>query len=122
MVADAPVHTPANPAKIESLLAALSSLRVVDGAKGFVADNVKDFAPFGLARSALTVEVTTTRPSEEPLKLHIGKAVPDHPDRVYVRQADQDDVVIVNAKAWLKFRRAPSRSAASRSPTSNRPW
>ena len=47
----APVHAPANPAKIESLLAALSSLRVVDGEKGFVADNVKDFAPFGLAGS-----------------------------------------------------------------------
>ena len=48
----APVDAPANPAKIESLLAALSSLRVVDGEKGFVADNVKDFAPFGLAPPA----------------------------------------------------------------------
>ncbi len=43
------MNAPANPAKIESLLAALSSLRVVDGEKGFVADNVKDFTPFGLA-------------------------------------------------------------------------
>ena len=47
----APVHAPANPAKIESLLSALSSLRVVDGEKGFAADNVTDFAPFGLAQS-----------------------------------------------------------------------
>ena len=39
---------PANGTKIESLIAALSSLRVVDGPKGFVADNVQDFAPFGL--------------------------------------------------------------------------
>ena len=103
---------PANPAKIESLLSALSSLRVVDGEKGFVADNVKDFAPFGLAGPGVTVELTTTRPSEEPLVLHVGKPVPDHPDRVYVRQGDQDDVVIVDAKALSEV---PATAVALRS-------
>ena len=96
----APVNAPANPVKIESLLSALSALRVVDGEKGFVADNVKDLAPFhGLAGSEVTVELTTTVRSEGPLVLHVGKPLPDHPDRVYVRQGDQDDVVIVDAKA-----------------------
>jgi Domain of unknown function (DUF4340) len=108
----APVKAPANPAKIESLLAALSSLRVVDGGKGFAADNVTDFAPFGLASSAVTVELSTTRPSDLPMGLHVGKPVPDHPDRVYVRQADQDDVVIVDAKALAEI---PASAVALRS-------
>ncbi len=95
----APISAPANPAKVESLLAALSSLRVVDGQNGFVADDVKDFTPFGLTESGETVELTSTRLSEERLVLHVGKAVPDHLDRVYVRQGRQDDVVIVDAKA-----------------------
>ena len=56
-----PVKIPANPAKVESLLAALAALRVVKGADGYVADNVKDLAPYGLAPPAVTVELTTTR-------------------------------------------------------------
>jgi Domain of unknown function (DUF4340) len=107
-----PVNAPANPAKVESLLAALASLRVVDGEKGFVADNVRDFAPFGLAGSEMTVELTTIRPSERPLVLHVGKTVPDRPDRVYVRQGDQDDVVIVDAKALSEV---PTSAVALRS-------
>jgi len=100
-----PVATPANGAKIESLLAALSSLRVVDGPKGFVADNVRDFAPYGLESPAVTIELTSNQPNEHPLILQIGKPVPDHSDRVYVRQGDQDDVVIVDAKALSEIPR-----------------
>jgi Domain of unknown function (DUF4340) len=107
----APINVPANPAKVESLIAALSSLRVVDGDKGFVADNVKDFAPFGLV-SPLTIEMTTTRPGDSPLVLHVGKPVPDQPERIYVRQGDQDDVVIVDAKALSEV---PTGAAALRS-------
>ena len=61
---------------------------------------------------AVTVELTTTRPSEGPLVLHVGKPVPDHPDRVYVRQGDQDDVVIVDAKALSEV---PTSAVALRS-------
>jgi hypothetical protein len=108
----APIVVPANSAKIESLLAALASLRVVGGASGFAADNVQDFAPFGLADPVVTVELTTTRSSEEPTILHVGKPVPDHPDRVYVRQGGQDDVVIVDAKALAEI---PTSAVALRS-------
>ena len=108
----APVTAPANPAKVESLIAALSSLRVVDGEKGFVANNVKDFTPFGLAAPRVTVELTPTRPGEETLVLRVGKPVADQPDRVYVRQGDQDDVVIVDAKALSEV---PSDAIALRS-------
>jgi len=103
----APVKTPANPAKVESLLAALSALRVVRGPDGYVADNVKDFAPFGLAPPVVTVELVTTRAGNEQRVLEIGKPVPGHTDRVYVRQADQDDVVEVEARAVTEI---PSNS------------
>jgi hypothetical protein len=94
-----PVTALAKGPKIESLLAALSSLRVVDGPKGFVADNVRDFAPYGLDAPATEIELTSNQPNEPPLDLHIGKPVPNHTDRVYVRQGGQDDVVVVDAKA-----------------------
>jgi hypothetical protein len=94
-----PLSVPANGAKIESLLAALASLRVTDGEKGFVADDVQDLARFGLTTPAVSVELVTNRPSSQILVLHVGKEVPDLPDRVYVRQGDQNDVVMVDAKA-----------------------
>jgi hypothetical protein len=92
----APVTVPASGPKIESALAALSSIRVLDGAKGFVADNVTDFARYGLDHPDATIELFTPARSDEPLVLHIGKKPPDHPDRVYVRRGDQDDVVLVS--------------------------
>ncbi len=108
---------PANVAKVESLLAAMASLKVVDGPKGFVADNVKDFAPFGLDSPSATVELTTMPPASERLVLHVGKPVPDQPERVYVRQGDQDDVVVVDAKAISEIPStaiAPAQSAGRR--------
>jgi hypothetical protein len=92
----APVPFPANGPKIESALAALSAIRVVDGAKGFVADNVTDLAPYGLAEPDATIELFTPDQPDTPLVLHVGKKPPDHPDRVYVRRGDQDDVVMVS--------------------------
>ena len=114
-----PVNAPANPAKVESLIAALSSLRVVDGDKGFIANNVEDFAPYGLA-SPLTIEMTTTRPGDLPLVLHVGKPVPDQPERIYVRQGDQDDVVIVEAKALAEVPSGATALRARKSRTSRR--
>ncbi|HZW30491.1 MAG TPA: DUF4340 domain-containing protein [Isosphaeraceae bacterium] len=104
----APLAVPANGAKIESLLAALASLRVLDIPKGFVADNVKDFTPFGLTEPRFTVELKTDRPEDEPVVLDVGKLVPDQPDRAYVRQGGQDDVVVVNAKALGEIPESPT--------------
>ena len=92
----APITAPANGAKIESTLAALSSIRAVDGAKGFIADNVTDFAPYGLERPSASIELSTSADPDSPLILHIGKAAPDHPNRLYVRRGDQDDVLLVS--------------------------
>src|SRR5262249_18386662 len=71
-----------------------------------------DLARFGLAKPEITVELTTTREGDDPVVLAIGKPVPDRPDRVYVRQGDQDDVVIVDAKALSEV---PSTATALRS-------
>jgi hypothetical protein len=111
-VLTAPVKAPANSAKVESLLAALASLRVVDQDKGFIADDVKDLAPFGLAAAGVTVELTTTHATDPPLILHVGKPVPGQPDRIYVRQGDQDDVVAVDSKALSEI---PTTAIALRS-------
>jgi hypothetical protein len=91
-----PVTVPGNGPKIEGTLAALSSIRVVDGAKGFIADNVSDFAPYGLDHPDAKIELFMPGRSDEPLVLHVGKKPPDHPDRVYVRRGDQNDVVAVS--------------------------
>ncbi|MGO9600952.1 MAG: DUF4340 domain-containing protein [Isosphaeraceae bacterium] len=91
----APLRAPANPAKIESTLAALASLRVLDGSKGFAADNVRDFAPFGLDAPEATIELLTTSQESAPIVLEVGKKPPGQTDRVYVRRGDQDDVVVV---------------------------
>ena len=75
----APIVVPANGAKIESALAALSSVRVVEGIKGFVADNVTDFAPYGLDKPEATIELTTPAQPDGPLVLQVGKRSPTIP-------------------------------------------
>ncbi len=92
----APVKVPANGPRIESAIAAFSAVRVVGGQKGFIADNVSDFSPFGLDKPDATIELLTASQPNSPLVLHVGKKVPDHPDQVYVRRGDQDDVVTVS--------------------------
>jgi hypothetical protein len=92
-----PIRAPGDEAKIDGLLADLSALRVADGTAGFVADDVKDFAKYGLDKPSWVVELTA---GEAPRRraVHFGKAVPDQPGKVYARRADQDDVVVVEAK------------------------
>ncbi len=104
-----PLEVLANGPKIESLLAALASLRVVDIPKGYVADDVKDFAPFGLATPEVTVEVITqNRDGIAHLVLNVGKSVPDEPERVFVCQGDQNDVVKVDARALTEIPESPT--------------
>ena len=107
-----PNIAPAEGPKVESMLAALAALRVADGAKGFVANDVRDGSPYGLSPPSAIVELTTTQGKDKPLVLEIGKAVPEQPDRVYVRQGDQDDVVMVDAKPLAEV---PRSSVALRS-------
>ncbi len=104
-----PLDVLANSSKIESLIAGLASLRAVDLPKGYVADDVKDFAPFGLATPEVTVELATkTVDTEGRLVLDVGKPVPDEPERVFVRQGGQDDVVMVDARALAEIPESPT--------------
>jgi hypothetical protein len=107
-----PVAVLASGPKIESALAACSAVRVVDPPRGFVADNVTDFSPYGLDQPQATIALTSAARPGSPLVLEVGKNVPDHPDRVYVRRADQDDVAWVIARFLSEI---PDRSTAFRS-------
>ncbi|WP_165219153.1 DUF4340 domain-containing protein [Aquisphaera insulae] len=90
-----PIRLPANGPKIESLLAALSAVRAL-GDKGFVADGVKDFSPYGLDHPQAIVEIGAPEQAGGPIVLEVGKRVPGAEGRVYVRRGDQDDVVEVS--------------------------
>jgi hypothetical protein len=107
-----PLLAPASGPKVESLLAAVSSLRVADGAKGFAADDAKDLIPFGLSPPVATIELTTAQGKEQPMVLHIGKPVPGKLDRVYARQDDQDDVIILGSQPLAEL---PQSAVALRS-------
>ena len=107
-----PIVAPADDPKVESLLAAFASLRVADGAKGFVAEDARDLSKYGLSPPSAIVELTTNQEKDKPLVLEIGKPVPNQPDRIYVRQGDQDDVVVVNAQPLAEL---PQSSIALRS-------
>ena len=84
---------------MEGVLADLGGLVVADGEKGFVADDVRDFAPYGLDSPAMTIELAPLADSGAPQTLLVGKEVPDRADRIYARRGDQDDVVWIDAKA-----------------------
>jgi hypothetical protein len=107
-----PLVAPASGPKVESLLAAVSSLRVADGAKGFAADDAKDLTLFGLSPPVATIELATAQGKEQPLVLDIGKPVPGKLDRVYARQGDQDDVVILSSQPLAEL---PQSAVALRS-------
>ncbi len=92
-----PFLAPAEPSKVESLLADLTSLRVVSGKRGFVAENVKDLAAYGLDHPFLSVELTSRVGG--PMVVELGKQAPDDVNQVYARRTDQDDVVLVDARA-----------------------
>lgn len=93
-----PVNAPADEEKIEGVLAELTSLRVAEGEKGFVADNVQDLSKYGLDKPEMTIQLTTAWGGGEIQKIYVGKPVPDKKDLVYAMQDPQDDVVMINGK------------------------
>ncbi|MBV8677415.1 MAG: DUF4340 domain-containing protein [Planctomycetaceae bacterium] len=96
-----PLDAPADDEKVEGVVAELVALRVAEGDHGFVADDVKDFVPYGLDdTSAMKIElVPNTRPTK-PQLLFVGKDAPVIDDRhyAYARRADQDDVILIDLK------------------------
>ena len=66
-----PLDAPADDEKVEGVVAELVALRVAEGDQGFVADDVKDFVPYGLDdTSAMKIElVPNTRPTQAAIAL-----------------------------------------------------
>lgn len=94
-----PIHALGDDFKIEEALGELTSLRVMDSKGGFIADDVRDLATYGLDQAqAVRIELAPNMPSAKPQTLLVGKAVPDHPELRYVMRSDQDDVVAVDGK------------------------
>jgi hypothetical protein len=89
------------PGKVEGVMAALASLRVAGGAQGFVADEVRDFSPYGLDQPRLRFELDPEPSAGKPQVVEIGKDVPGAPGKAYARRADQNDVVLVETKMIL---------------------
>jgi hypothetical protein len=85
--------------RVEGAVAEVVSLKVIDGEKGFVADDVKDFAPYGLDKPRLTFTASPKPDKGSPQVFSIGNPVTptDKASRYYARRDDQDDVVLVDA-------------------------
>lgn len=92
---ESPIRAVADPAKLEGIVAEIAGLRAVEGEKGFVADDVKDFSAYGLDRPTMTIDATPSG-SAEPQKLAIGAKLADNPNLAYARRLDQDEVILVD--------------------------
>jgi hypothetical protein len=100
-----PAEAPGDEVKLEGLLADVTGLEVADGAKGYIDDNAKDLAKYGLDNPTLSLEVTSKRPAATTdattkadgasQKLFVGNEVENHVERRYARLADGKDVVII---------------------------
>ncbi|HEV3166243.1 MAG TPA: DUF4340 domain-containing protein [Isosphaeraceae bacterium] len=109
-----PIKAMAESEAIEGVIADLASLQVADAAKGYVAEDVKDFASYGLDKPQMTIELvprrTASTPSSESLArqvVEIGKPVPGKAERAYARRADQRTVVIVDTRSLKDLGKNP---------------
>ena len=94
----APIETPADSDKVEGLVAELAALHVADGPEGFVADDVKDLAPYGLVDPWMTLTLTPFQGHGNPQVVKLGKEVPGRADHRYALRSDQNDVMSVSVK------------------------
>jgi hypothetical protein len=93
-----PFQAIADEARAEGAISEVTSLRVVNGATGFVADDVQDLKPFGLDQPMMTITLKAESTSRGGVQtILIGRPEADSPQRVYARRSDQDDVVLINA-------------------------
>ncbi len=107
-----PARMPGDEPKFEGLTANLVGLEVTDGDNGFVEDESKDLARYGLEPPAFTIELSTKAPAAAttasetkpappapaPQRLWIGKEVPGDSDKRYACLADTRDVVIIRSQ------------------------
>ncbi len=95
-----PAKVVAEDARVESLLSEIASLKVANEA-GFVADDAKDLAAFGLdtPRATVSLSVLQRDGSTKDVEFQVGKGSEKEKGKVYVKRSDQDDVLLVDGKA-----------------------
>ncbi|CAN5621816.1 hypothetical protein BH23PLA1_BH23PLA1_30510 [soil metagenome] len=100
---EAPIRAPADSGAINGLMADLATLEAVAGERGFVANDVQDFSPYGLDRPAFTITLTPglairDRPTG-PQVAHIGDRLEDAEEPTYyARREGEDDVLLVRSR------------------------
>ena len=99
-----PVTAPARPPKIESLLAALSSLRVVDG-EGVRRRQRQGLRPFGLSPPTVTVELTTTRRPKDRWSCTSASPFPTSPIASTSARATRTTWSSSTPRPWPRFPR-----------------
>jgi hypothetical protein len=87
-----PVAALADPKQVEAFLGKLYQLRIED----FVAENVSDFAVYGL--QGKTRQISLGGVDGTSRMLEIGDAIPDRPGLVYARRADDTSVFVLKAE------------------------
>ncbi len=88
-----PVVAPADAKAVEDLLEKLHRLRIED----FVAEDVSDFAVYGLQGETLQVSLGGADGVSRMLEL--GDEIAEHPGQVYARRADDTSVFALNTNA-----------------------
>jgi hypothetical protein len=95
-----PYRALADDNRVEGVLAELGSLRVSDGDAGFIANDVRDFAPYGLDKPTLSITVGLKTETSASQTVHLGKPASksNTGERWYARRGDQDDVVVIDPR------------------------
>lgn len=96
-----PFRAPGNAETINGLLADLADLEAIAGAEGFVAEDVTDFAPYGLDdehRTIITLLSAGLTGPSEPQMAYLGHAPEGQDDLRFARREGQDEVLLVRAR------------------------
>jgi hypothetical protein len=109
-----PIQGPADPMKVDGLVADLVNLQVVRDARGFVADDVSEFSPYGLDPAKLTIEIVPTAAKGPPQVVRIGEEPEGNPGRVFARRGEQREVVLVSSRAVMGLASDPMALRSSK--------
>ncbi len=92
-----PIKAPADPQKIEGILADLVGLQVASGEKGFVATDVKDWTKYGLDKPVVRIELVAAGEDQpEPQVLEVGGRVGESERLAYARRAGRDEAFVID--------------------------
>ncbi len=103
---DRPFRAPAEPAKVEELIASMCGLKVADGARGFLAESPGNGKAFGLDKPARTIVLMAAGKEDGKVveeAIEVGNAVPDEPNRFYARRRGESQVLKIDGTALARL-------------------